>query len=92
MDALRLDLIGPDSVRNLGSPDERVTRAELPEIADPEALSAAIVRLAEAGWTDAQIQAMTNQSPTMVAYYRQLANRKRLTRRAHERNGNGTRR
>jgi hypothetical protein len=50
----------------------------------------AIVRLAEAGWTDAQIHAMTNQSPTMVAYYRQLANRKRLTRRAHERNGNGT--
>lgn len=39
----------------------------------------AIVRLAEAGCTDAQIQAITNQSAEMVAYYRQRASRKRLS-------------
>jgi hypothetical protein len=45
----------------------------------------AIVRLAEAGWTDAEIQAATNQSAQMVAYYRQKANRVRLTKNARER-------
>ncbi|WP_339107120.1 tyrosine-type recombinase/integrase [Thioclava sp. GXIMD4216] len=43
----------------------------------------AIVRLAEAGCTDAQIQAITNQSPQMVAYYRKKASRKRLSKAAH---------
>lgn len=42
----------------------------------------AIVRLAEAGCTDAQIQAITNQSAEMVAFYRQRANRKRLSKAA----------
>ena len=40
----------------------------------------AIIRLAEAGCTDAQIQAITGQSPEMVAYYRRKASRKRLSR------------
>lgn len=40
----------------------------------------AIMRLAEAGWTDAQIQAATNQSAEMVAYYRKRADRIKLTR------------
>lgn len=44
----------------------------------------AIVRLAEAGCTDAQIQAITNQSPEMVAFYRKRANRKVLSRAAHK--------
>ncbi|SDW65849.1 Phage integrase family protein [Celeribacter indicus] len=43
----------------------------------------AIVRLAEAGCTDAQIQAVTNQSPEMVAYYRRRASRKILSKAAH---------
>lgn len=42
----------------------------------------AIVRLAEAGCTDAQIQAITNQSAEMVAYYRRRASRKRLSKSA----------
>lgn len=42
-----------------------------------------IIRLAEAGCTDAQIQAITNQSPEMVAYYRKRATRKFLSRSAH---------
>lgn len=42
----------------------------------------AIVRLAEAGCTDAQIQSITNQTPEMIAYYRSKANRKRLSRAA----------
>ncbi|RMC35345.1 tyrosine-type recombinase/integrase [Paracoccus alkanivorans] len=56
----------------------------------------AIVRLAEADCTDAQIQAITNQSAEMVAYYRKRANRKRLSKAAHtrrsreEQHGNGT--
>lgn len=45
----------------------------------------AIIRLAEAGWSDAEIQAATNQSPETVAYYRRKASRLRLTRSAHER-------
>jgi hypothetical protein len=44
----------------------------------------AIVRLAEAGCTDAQIQAITNQSAEMVAFYRRQASRKRLSKAAHE--------
>ena len=43
----------------------------------------AIVRLAEAGCSDAQIQAITNQSPEMIAYYRRRANRKVLSKAAH---------
>lgn len=39
----------------------------------------AITRLAEAGCTDAQIQAVTNQSLEMIAYYRRLASRKTLS-------------
>lgn len=45
-----------------------------------------IVRLAEAGWTDAEIQAVTNQSAEMVAFYRKRASRKIMTRKAWERN------
>ena len=50
----------------------------------------AIVRLAEAGCTDAQIQAVTNQSPQTIAYYRKRASRKKLSRAALDRNGNGS--
>ncbi|MTH79390.1 tyrosine-type recombinase/integrase [Paracoccus aestuariivivens] len=46
----------------------------------------AIVRLAEAECTDAQIQAITNQSAQTVAYYRKRASRKKLSRSAMERN------
>lgn len=42
----------------------------------------AIVQLAEAGCSDAEIQAVTNQSPAMVAYYRQKASRKKLSKSA----------
>lgn len=45
----------------------------------------AIVELAEAGATDAEIQAVTGQSAEMVAYYRAKANRKRLSKSAQER-------
>lgn len=45
----------------------------------------AIVRLAESGWSDAEIQAATNQSPEMVAYYRKKASRKILTKSAAKR-------
>lgn len=48
----------------------------------------AIVRLAEAGCSDAEIQAVTGQSAEMVAYYRAKANRKLLSRNAHERSRN----
>jgi len=44
----------------------------------------AIIRLAEAGCTDAQIQAVTNQSLEMIAYYRRLASRKTLSRSARD--------
>lgn len=40
----------------------------------------AIVQLAEAGCTDAEIQAVTNQSAEMVAYYRKRASGRRLSR------------
>jgi hypothetical protein len=52
-----------------------------------------IIRLAEAGLTDAQIQAITNQSVEMVAFYRRRANRKRLSKSGQmlaEQNGGGT--
>lgn len=48
----------------------------------------AIVELAEAGASDAEIQAITNQSAAMVAYYRQKASRRKLSRAAHERTKN----
>ena len=47
----------------------------------------AIVRLAEAGASDAEIQAVTNQSAEMVAFYRAKANRRALSRAAQERTG-----
>ena len=39
----------------------------------------AIIRLAEAGCSDAEIQAITNQTLETVAYYRRGANRKKLS-------------
>lgn len=42
----------------------------------------AIIRLAEAGATDAQIQAVTNQSFQTIVYYRKKANRKVLSKAA----------
>jgi hypothetical protein len=44
----------------------------------------AIVRLAEAGCSDAQIQAVTNQSMEMVEYYRRKASRKTLSKEAQQ--------
>jgi hypothetical protein len=48
----------------------------------------AIVELAEAGASDAEIQAVTGQSAEMVAYYRASANRRKLSRSAFERTKN----
>jgi hypothetical protein len=45
----------------------------------------AVKQLAEAGCSDAEIQAVTNQSPEMVAYYRSKASRKRLSKAAQNR-------
>ncbi|AKO96809.1 Phage integrase family [Marinovum algicola DG 898] len=45
----------------------------------------AIVELAEAGASDAEIQAVTGQSAEMVAYYRKKASRKRLSKSAQQR-------
>lgn len=42
----------------------------------------AIVRLAEAGCTDAQIQAITGQTPEIIAYYRKRASRAVLSKQA----------
>lgn len=53
----------------------------------------AIIQLAEAGCSDAEIQAVTNQSPQMVAYYRAKASGRRLSKAAQNRrdqNKNGT--
>ncbi|QOL80458.1 tyrosine-type recombinase/integrase [Pseudooceanicola spongiae] len=53
----------------------------------------AIVQLAEAGCSDAEIQAVTGQSAQMVAFYRAKASKKRLSRAAQNRrdqNKNGT--
>lgn len=49
----------------------------------------AIIRLAEAGCTDAQIQAVTNQSAEMVRFYRQKASRRHLSRAAITRGTDG---
>ncbi|MEP0452270.1 hypothetical protein [Roseibium sp.] len=45
----------------------------------------AIIELAEAGASDAEIQAVTNQSAEMVAYYRRRASRLKLTHAAQDR-------
>jgi len=45
----------------------------------------AIIELAEAGASDAEIQAVTGQSAAMVAYYRSKASRRRLSKAAQER-------
>ncbi len=45
----------------------------------------AIIELAEAGASDAEIQAVTGQSAEMVAYYRSKASRRRLSKAAQER-------
>ncbi len=59
----------------------RAWRTELGERAKPYSLHGlrklAIIRLAEAGCTDAEIQAVTNQSAQTAAYYRKRANRKK---------------
>lgn len=44
----------------------------------------AIIQLAEAGATDAQIQEVTGQSAEIVAYYRAKANRKALSKSAQK--------
>lgn len=70
----------------------RAWRASLGERAAPYSLHGlrklAIVELAEAGASDAEIQAVTGQSVQMVAFYRARASRKRLSRAAHERTKN----
>ncbi|MEQ6203536.1 tyrosine-type recombinase/integrase [Sulfitobacter sp. HNIBRBA2951] len=50
-----------------------------------------IIRLAEAGASDAEIQAVTGQSAEMVAYYRKKANRRMLSKSGQERGVNSTR-
>jgi hypothetical protein len=45
----------------------------------------AIIELAEAGCADAEIQAVTGQSSKMVAYYRKLASKGKLSRMAQQR-------
>lgn len=65
----------------------------LPPIAVRDATAAAMLELplprfrelAEAGCSDAEIQAVTGQSTAMVAFYRKKASRKRLSRAAQER-------
>ncbi|WP_225027680.1 tyrosine-type recombinase/integrase [Xinfangfangia pollutisoli] len=44
-----------------------------------------IIQLAEAGCSDAEIQAVTNQSGAMVAYYRKKASKRHLSRAAQNR-------
>ena len=44
-----------------------------------------IIRLAEAGASDVEIQVVTGQSAEMVAYYRKKANRRKLSKSAQER-------
>ncbi|UFS67741.1 tyrosine-type recombinase/integrase [Paracoccus denitrificans] len=72
----------------------RAWRTDLGDRARPFSLHGlrklSIIRLAEAGCTDAEIQAITNQSAQTVAYYRKRANRKKLSRAAMERNGDRT--
>ena len=61
----------------------RAWRATLGKEAKPYSLHGlrklAIVRLAEAGCSDAEIQAITNQTPETIAEYRKRANRKKLS-------------
>lgn len=67
----------------------RTWRRTLGERAKPYTLHGlrklAIIELAEAGATDAEIQAVTGQSAETVAYYRKKANRKALSKNAQER-------
>ncbi|RVV99725.1 hypothetical protein EKE94_03330 [Mesobaculum littorinae] len=67
----------------------RSWRSTLGERAAPYSLHGlrklAIVELAEAGASDAEIQAVTGQSAEMVAYYRSRASRRRLSKAAQER-------
>lgn len=67
----------------------RAWRANLGERALPFSLHGlrklAIIELAEAGASDAEIQAVTGQSAEMVAYYRSKASRRRLSKAAQER-------
>lgn len=72
-------------------------RSDLGESAKPYSLHGlrklAIVDLAEAGCTDAEIQSVTRQSLEMIAYYRKQANAKRMSKAAQLRrakNKNGT--
>ncbi|MBK1636578.1 tyrosine-type recombinase/integrase [Rhodovulum adriaticum] len=69
----------------------RAWRQSLGERASPYSLHGlrklAIIELAEAGASDAEIQAVTGQSAQMVAYYRTKASKKRLSRSAQERRG-----
>jgi hypothetical protein len=64
-------------------------RATLGEKAKPYSLHGlrklAIVQLAEAGASDAEIMAVTGQSAAMVAYYRSQANKRQLSRQAQNR-------
>lgn len=56
-----------------------IRAAELPEGCVAHGLrKAGIVALAEAGCTDAEIQAVSGQSPEMVAYYRARADQRKL--------------
>jgi hypothetical protein len=67
----------------------RAWRKDLGDAAKPYVLHGlrklSIIRLAEAGCTDAEIQAVTNQSAEMVAYYRKKASRKALSKAARNR-------
>ncbi|WP_353472353.1 tyrosine-type recombinase/integrase [Salipiger sp. H15] len=67
----------------------RTWRKDLGERAKPFTLHGlrklAIVELAEAGASDAEIQAVTGQSAQMVAFYRKKANRKALSKAAQKR-------
>ena len=67
----------------------RAWRDELGEKAKPFTLHGlrklAIVELAEAGASDAEIQAITGQSAQMVAFYRKKANRKALSKAGQKR-------
>lgn len=86
--------LGYDSIER----EFREWRKGLGEKAAPYSLhglrKCAILELVYAGWTDAEIQSVTNQSMQMIAYYRRRANRKILSRnaarRAAKRNGNET--
>lgn len=67
----------------------RAWRGTLGEAARPYSLHGlrklAIVRLAEAGCSDAEIQAITNQTPETIADYRKRANRKTMSKAAVKR-------